>query len=235
MTTRPIALTTKNGPTRIPAGTVLTLQGTGLQATGDSPETGPEPAHPRIVSLTEKSVYRIANHPHQGPWTLSGSHGSVILLTPNNPEQQVLDSTEKAALPAPPGILMERPAWTTFVKDKMIDYYDGPRAFLKRDHNGQDYLVLWHDEAGTMTRWLHLPLNPSDLAKVLTGQTPIKEAIEQSDFIFLMDEDPTGTPVRTAMTVPSTVPKHHPTAQALPSQTATMQVDQTTLDDWYRA
>ena len=102
--------------------------------------------------------------------------------------------------PELPGVRYCPANWTTFIHKIEIDYYDGPQAFLKRDDKGQHYLALWNDTYRDIQRWLHIPLDPTELRDVLTGGTPIRTTIENAEFFYVSDEDKDGSFTKTTMT-----------------------------------
>ena len=136
-------------------------------------------------------------------------------------------------LPALPGVRYCPANWTTFIHKIEIDYYDGPRAFLKRDDKGQNYLALWNDTCNDIQRWLHLPLNPTELREVLTGSTPIRAAIENAEFFYVSDEDKDSNFTQTTITwYKDTIPGFNMQVEGLPTRDATMNFPAYTVDQW---
>ena len=227
-----LTLKTRRGAQGVPKGTNLTLRGQRLESNAPMSQTGPEPAHPITIVLTIKARDQLLNHSHTGTWLLYGQYRDIILVRPDLPQNRDGSRPDDRTAPHAPGVLMKRPLWTTFVKEEVIDYYDGPRAFLKRDRNGQDYLVLWTDADHWTTQWLHLPLNPDNLRQVLTGAITIRQAIKEADFIFFVDEDPDGTPIQTVMTLPASIPAGHPMEEAMPQPGVTLSYPPQVADKW---
>ena len=229
---KPIALSTHGGDQGVPVGTKLRLVGQRLQSTAKRSETGPGPIHPNCIILTQKSLTKLRNHEHNGEWTLTGSHQTIIMVSPVTDSLSQNRAENSKGMSEPPGVLMQKPLWTTFTQELMVDYYDGPRALLKLDANGQQYLALWNDETPCAERWLYIPLNTRNLRDLLTGAITIQDALNNRDFVFFVDTDRQGNPIRTMMTVPGTISAHHPAAATLPAETATLRVKEPVLHEW---
>ena len=227
-----LALTTRRGAQGVPRGTNLTLRGQRLESNAPMSQIGPGPAHPVTIVLTIKARDQLLNHNHTGTWLLCGQYRDIILVRPDIPKNRDGSRPNDKTAPQAPGVLMKRPLWTTFVKEEMIDYYDGPRALLKRDRNGQDYLVLWTDADHWTTQWLHLPLNPDSLRKVLTGALTMHQAIKDADFVFFVDEAPDGKPIQTIMTVPALIPAGHRIEETLPQPGVTLSYPPEVAEEW---
>ena len=225
---RPIALSTHGGATGVPKGTKLRLNGQRLESTARRSDVGPGPLHPHSIVLTRKSLEKVRNHGHTGEWTLTGGYQTIIMVAPDTPT----DQSSPKGMPEVPGLVMQRPLWTTFTHELVIDYYDGPRAFLKMDANGQQYLVLWNDDTPWAQRWLHIPLSPQELQRVLAGAATVLETIHSRDFVFFVDEANNGAAIRTVMTLPAALSPNQPIAEGLPSPGITMKYKQDTLEEW---
>ena len=217
---RPIALSARALPADIPVDTILKLTGGNLESIAQASEASP----PLRIELTDRSLRRIMARSHSGDWTVAGSYGSTLILIPH--------TGAGPDLPQPPGTLMERPAWTTFTKEKVIEYYDGPRAILRQDRNGQDYLCLWRESTPNTTRWLHIPLSPERLSQVLTGAQTIRDAFRDSNFVYFMDEDNDLNPVRTVMTLPSSVAWDHPIMESIPEAGVYLSLPPEVFREW---
>ena len=229
---KPIAISTHGGAASVPRDTRLRLTGQRLESTAPRSQVGPGPLHPHTIVLTTTAIQKIRQHGHTGDWLLSGSYGSIILIRPHPAPGGNTPAPNPKAMPTPPGVLMQRPLWTTFQKESVISCYDGPRALLKKDRNGQDYLALWQDETPFAQRWLHIPLNPQALRETLAGALPLRQAIKNADFIFFVDEDSDGNPLRTVMTVPAYIPAHHPVREAFPRPEGAFSCPPQVADHW---
>ena len=233
MNNRPIGLTTIGGARGVPKDTRLRLTGQRLESTAPRSQVGPGPLHPHTIVLTKRSLEKIQAHDHTGDWLLTSSYGTIILVKAHAPPRQPAPQhTHQPRMPAPPGVATERPSWTTFVRELVIDYYDGPRALLKTDRGGQNYLVLWQDDTPTTSRWLHIPMSEDTLRQTLTGAVSLRQSIEQADFVFFQDQNNNGEPIRTVMTIPALLPDGHPVREALPDPGALMSHPLEQFEDW---
>ena len=210
----PIALSITGSASGIPYQTRLRLNGQRMETITPTSEVSPVPARTHSIVLSNKSLNRLRQHEHTGDWILTAAHGTVILVKPHLPHRNIFPYPD--TMPVPPGVVMQRPNWTTFTREYTIDYYDGPRAILKEDRNGQTYLALWREDADQLSRWLHIPLSPEALRATLTGVLTLHSAIHQADFIFFADEEPDGAFRKTVMTVPDLIPPAHPILELLP-------------------
>ena len=136
-------------------------------------------------------------------------------------------------LPKPTGQQLPRPHWTTFVQEKELDYYDGPRLLLKRDTAGQDYLVLWNDSDQDTQRWIYLPLDPDGpglsatprLSETLSGRRSLLSALCNTNYVFIVDEDTaTGAFIRTVKTQLHTLQTGDPLSENLPLPEARLNI-----------
>lgn len=231
MNTAPILLSTKSGAQGMPMDAKLTLTGQRLEGTACMSGAGPKPMRPAAILLTKTALDKIQRHGHNGAWLFYGHYGNMIIVKPQLSESQQAQGSDPRTMPTPPGVLMQRALWTTFVKEQPLDY-NGPFAMLKKDRNGQDYLALWQGQTPRNTRWLHIPMDPQALRQVLTGATAIREAIERADFVFFVDENSQSQPTQTVMTVPHMVPEDHPIREAFPKKGATFSAPQELAESW---
>ena len=84
-------------------------------------------------------------------------------------------------LPEIQGAKLRNFPWNAFVLDLVLDYYDGPRLMLQRSKAGQLYLAWWNDTDEETDRWLYLPISEPRLHKVLSGEIPVLEALNNPE------------------------------------------------------
>ena len=228
----PIALTIIGSADQIPRNTMFRLKGQRLESTATSSSVSPGPLHPHYLVLTKNSQTRLRDHQHKGQWILTASHGTIVLVKPAVPLGRLFPYSDR--MPTPPGVQMQRPHWTTFTRETIIDYHDGPRAILKEDRHGQTYLALWRQNLDHLSRWLHIPLNPADLKLALTGAVSIASIVYAAEFVFFVDQQPDGAYQRTTMTVPDLIPDGHPITDLIPAPGQCLSYPPQIADEWLR-
>ena len=78
--------------------------------------------------------------------------------------------------------------------ETVLEYYDGPRLTLYREPSGAEYLAVWNDSQDGTERWLFIQTGRDRLRKILAGEIPLREALEnpQTGFILVVDQDGNG-------------------------------------------
>ena len=144
-------------------------------------------------------------------------------------------------LPEPRGQKLNKPHWTTFIQEKELDYYDGPRLLLKRDQRGQDYLVLWNDSDQDTQRWIYIPLAPDStrfsatpqLTETLSGRRSLLSALANANHVFIVDEDTaTGGFIRTVKTQLHTLQTGDHLSENLPLPEARLNIPEDSIQAW---
>ena len=112
-------------------------------------------------------------------------------------------------LPEIEGVLIPNGQWCSFVFERVLQYYDGPRLTLQRSRAGQLYLAWWSDSDGRTERWVFLPLSEPRLHDILSGHVPSLEGLSNPEDGYLLVADidsDSGAVVRTSMTEAAALP-----------------------------
>ena len=135
-------------------------------------------------------------------------------------------------MPPLPGARYHPAQFTDFTHEIEIDWYDGPRAYVKADNKGQHYLATWPDSDDNHWRWIHIPLTPQEMSSVLTGATPLRTAIEEAKLFYVSDEASDGTFTRTNISsLTNPIPAFSNGLYGLPQHDATMNYPTETVQD----
>lgn len=132
-------------------------------------------------------------------------------------------------LPAIKGIRLSDAPWHEFSFDTVLHYYDGPRMLLQRGKEGQIYLALWNDEDDATERWVCIPVGPTRLRGLLSGQVRPRHAIDypEDGYLLVVDIDlDTDAVIQLVSTNSSALPP-----ESLPKPEATLAVSESTIDE----
>lgn len=112
-------------------------------------------------------------------------------------------------LPEIQGARLEKPTWSAFTFDRVLQYYDGPRLLLQKSQTGQLFLAWWCDSDESTDRWIYLPVSESRLQTILSGEMPDLEALQNSEdgYVLVVDIDlDSASIVQTVMTDADALP-----------------------------
>ncbi len=71
--------------------------------------------------------------------------------------------------------------WNSFVFERVLEYYDGPRLLLQRSQAGQLYLAWWNDADESIDRWIYLPVSEPRLREILSGSVSPLDALSNPE------------------------------------------------------
>ena len=71
---------------------------------------------------------------------------------------------------------------TALTHVETLSYYDRPLLEHWKDTNGQDFLMVWHDENQDFVTWYAVPVSPENLAKFL--ERDLDKAIDLRQIFF---------------------------------------------------
>ena len=71
--------------------------------------------------------------------------------------------------------------WNSFVFERVLEYYDGPRLLLQRSQAGQLYLAWWNDADESIDRWIYLPVSEQRLREILSGSVSALDALSNPE------------------------------------------------------
>ena len=71
--------------------------------------------------------------------------------------------------------------WNSFVFERVLEYYDGPRLLLQRSQAGQLYLAWWNDADESIDRWIYLPVSEPRLREILSGSVSALDALSNPE------------------------------------------------------
>ena len=71
--------------------------------------------------------------------------------------------------------------WNSFVFERVLEYYDGPRLLLQRSQAGQMYLAWWNDADESIDRWIYLPVSEPRLREILSGNVSALDALSNPE------------------------------------------------------
>ena len=109
-----------------------------------------------------------------------------------------------------------------FPIDEVLVYYDGPRLMLQGYEDGQLYLAWWHDDDGTVERWIYLPVSEERLRVILSGKMTDRYAMDNPEdgYILVVDVDwDNDAAMRTVKTTTAALPQ-----DALPDPDARLDI-----------
>ena len=99
--------------------------------------------------------------------------------------------------------------WNSFVFDRVLEYYDGPRLLLQRGQAGQLYLAWWNDADESIDRWIYLPVSEPRLREILSGSVSALDALinPEDGYLLVVDIDAGIDPViQTIATTAASLP-----------------------------
>ena len=79
--------------------------------------------------------------------------------------------------------------WNSFVFERVLEYYDGPRLLLQRSQAGQLYLAWWNDADESIDRWIYLPVSEPRLRDILSGNVSDLDALNNPEDGYLLVVD----------------------------------------------
>ena len=94
-------------------------------------------------------------------------------------------------LPSIKGFNLANPPWTTFLFERVLEYYNGPRIIVQQSETGAIYLAWWTDADEAKDRWIYIPVSSTRLKDILSGTMSPLDAFEQPEFgyLFAVDRD----------------------------------------------
>ena len=92
-------------------------------------------------------------------------------------------------LPNIKGSNIKNPPWTSFLFERVLEYYNGPRIIVHQSQDKEIYLAWWTDADETKDRWIYIPVSRMRLKDILSGIMSPRNAFKQPENGYLLAVD----------------------------------------------